>query len=151
LALAGETPHRYTLPEPYRELEHTADLGVEVEGHSLSEVVARLVLAEAALLAGRGAVVPDREERLEVSGEDSTRAALALLRELLYRFATARVIASSCTVLAAGPTGLAVRVELGPYDPLAHAEGYDLKAVTWHGARCAEEGETWKARVIFDL
>ena len=151
LASAGQTPHRYTLPEPYRELDHTADVGVEVEGRSLAEVVARLVLAEAALLAGGGAVLPDREELLEVKGEDLTRTALALLRELLYRFATARVIAASCTVHAAGSTGLAVLVELGPYDPVAHAEGHDLKAVTRHEARCAEEGDLWRARVIFDL
>ena len=142
---------RYTLPQPYEEIDHIADLGVEVEGASAAEALARLVLAEAALLAGGGLVKADRLARFEVVGPDLCTAALGLLRELLYRFATERVIAASCTVSARRQGGFEVLIELGPFDPVAHAEGWDLKAVTLHRASFAEEASRFRARVIFDV
>jgi SHS2 domain-containing protein len=145
------SPIRYRLPQPYRELDHTADLAVAVEGSSAAEALARLVLAEAALLAGGGAVEATRSERIASSGRDLTEAALGLLRELLYRFAAERVIAASCEVLRAEQGGVEVTVEFGPYDPAAHAEGHDLKAVTWHRARFTEAGGLVRAEVLFDV
>ena len=63
---------RYALPQPYRDLDHTADAGVEVEGASADEALARLVLAEAALLAGGATVEVEREEQVrEDDGGDA--------------------------------------------------------------------------------
>jgi hypothetical protein len=42
---------RYTLPQPYQQLDHTADVGVVVHGDSPLEALARLVLAYASLAA----------------------------------------------------------------------------------------------------
>ncbi|HUK66103.1 MAG TPA: archease [Anaeromyxobacteraceae bacterium] len=142
---------RYALPQPYRDIDHTADVGVEVEGASSGEALARLVLAEAALLAGGGPVKAERTARFEVAGPDLCIAAIGPLRELLYRFATERVIAASCTVGPREQGGLEVLVEFRPFDPVAHAEGWDLKAVTLHRARFEEEGGLFRAQAIFDV
>ena len=40
---------------------------------------------------------------------------------------------------------------LGPYDPERHAEGLDLKAVTWHAAKLVEEGGLWRGQIVFDI
>jgi SHS2 domain-containing protein len=145
------SPTRYRLPQPYRELDHTADLAVAVEGSSAAEALARLVLAEAALLAGGGTVEATRSERIASSGRDLTEAALGLLRELLYRFATERVIAASCEVLRAEVGAVEVVVEFGPYHPEVHAEGHELKAVTWHRACFEEVAGLVRAEVVFDV
>ena len=47
--------------------------------------------------------------------------------------------------------GVEVALELGPYDAVHHAEGLDLKAVTWHAAAFEPTGGGWRARVVFDL
>jgi hypothetical protein len=60
---------RYELPQPFQDLDHTADVGVAVEGASAEETLARLVLALAALLAGGGPVVLARDERLAVASD----------------------------------------------------------------------------------
>jgi SHS2 domain-containing protein len=143
---------RLALPQPFRDLEHTADVGVAVEGATPEETLARLVLAQAALLAGEGAVEARHEERIVVEGEGCLELAVGLLRELLFRFATERVIAGACEVLALDPSARAeVVVGLGPYDPHVHGEGLDLKAVTWHAARFEEVGGRWRAQVVFDI
>jgi SHS2 domain-containing protein len=117
-------PVRLSLPQPFQDLEHTADVGVAVEGASPEETLARLVLAQAALLAGGGPVEALREERLAVQGEGHLELAVGLLRELLFRFATERVIAAECEVLALDPSaGTEVAVGLGRYDPGCTAKG----------------------------
>ena len=142
---------RWTLPQPFADLDHTADVGVAVEGTSAEEALARLVLAEAALLAGGGEVQARAEVELASSGEDLAGCAVGLLRELLYRFATARELAASCEVLRLSATEAAVRVGLGRWDPGLHGEGADLKAVTWHAARFERDGARWRAQVVFDI
>lgn len=143
---------RLALPQHFEDLEHTADVGVAVEGASPEEALARLVLAQAALLAGGGAVEVEREERIAVQGSGHLELAIGLLRELLFRFATGRVIAAECEVLALDPSARAeIAVGLGRYDPLLHGEGLDIKAVTWHAARFEELGGRWRAQVLFDI
>ncbi|MGC3997536.1 MAG: archease [Anaeromyxobacter sp.] len=83
---------RLALPQPHEDLGHTADVGVRVRGATAEEALARLALALGTLLAGGGPVPVVREERLEVAGEGATEVAVTLLRELLFRFATARLL-----------------------------------------------------------
>ncbi len=143
---------RYALPQPYRDLDHTADLGVAVEGASAEEALARLVLAFAALLAGEGPVAVARDERISVEGEGGlTGIAVALLRELLFRFATEKVLPGACEVIRLDARGAEVVVALGPFDPERHSDGFDIKAVTWHQARFEEADGRWRAQLVFDI
>jgi SHS2 domain-containing protein len=142
---------RYALPQPFLDLDHTADVGVAVEGASAEEALARLVLAYAALLAGGAPVGAERDDRLVVQGDGRVGAAVALLRELLFRFAVERVIPAACEPHRIDDGGADVTVALGRYDPERHAEGLDLKAVTWHAARFEPAGGGWRAQVVFDI
>jgi len=143
---------RYALPQPYREIPHTADVGVEVEGASPAEALARLVLAFAALLAGGGAVEVEREETVTADADgDLARTAVAVLRELLYRFATERLIPGACEVVRLDGRGAELRVGFGRWDPERHSEGADVKEVTWHAAGFERAGAGWLARVLFDI
>ncbi len=143
---------RYALPQPFRDLGHTADLGVAVEGASAEETLARLVLACGALLAGGASVEVERDERLAVrGGGDLARAAVDLLREVLFRFATERAVPGACEILRADPAGAEAVVGFGRWDPERHGEGADIKAVTYHAARFERAGDGWRAQVLFDV
>ncbi|HTN52326.1 MAG TPA: archease [Anaeromyxobacter sp.] len=137
------------LPQPFEDLGHTADLGVRVRGASAEEAAGRLALALGALLAG-GPVTPDREERIAVAGGPGLAGtAVALLRELLFRFATAGRVPAAIEVLRLDERGAEALVETGPHDP--GAEGVDVKAVTWHAARLEREGAGWVGQAVFDV
>jgi protein archease len=143
---------RWSQPQPYEDLDHTADVGVRVEGSSAEEALARLVLAQGALLAGGGPLEVSREERIAVATPDLVGAAVEILRELLYRFATAREIVAWCEVEQLGANRAAIRVGLARWDPESHAEGVDLKAVTWHAAGFERDADgRWRAQVVFDI
>lgn len=143
---------RLALPQPFEDLDHTADVGVRVRGASAEEALARLVLALGALLAGDGPVRADESARVAVPGGPGLAGtAIALLRELLYRFATDRRIPAAVEILRLGEDGVEALVETGGYDPAAHADGLDLKAVTWHLARLEPEGREWIGQILFDV
>ena len=142
---------RYALPQPFEEIPHTADVGLRVEGATPDEALARLCLALSALLAGGGEVAVEREADLEVAaGADRSQTAVAVLRELLFRFATERVIAGEVEVRRLDERGAALRVGFGRFDPARH-EGADVKAVTYHLARFGREGDRWRAQVVLDI
>lgn len=142
---------RYALPQPYEEMPHTADVGLRVEGATPEEALARLCLALSALLAGGGEVPVEREVELAVpAGADLSQTAVAVLRELLFRFATERAIAGAVEVLRLDQRGAALRAGLGRFDPARH-QGADVKAVTYHLARFGLEGDRWRAQVVLDI
>ena len=142
---------RYAHPQPYEELSHTADAGLVVEGSSPEEALARLVLGLGSLLAGGASFAPEREERFSLQGDGLVAIALAALRELLYRFATERLLPASCEVVRLEEAGAEMVVGVGAYDPERHAEGMDIKAITYHAARFERIGERWRAQVLFDI
>jgi len=143
---------RYALPQPYEDLGHTADVGVRVRGASAEEALARLALALGTLLAGGGTAPTEREERLSVTGGPGLAGtAVALLRELLFRFATERLIPAEVEVHRADANGAETTVGFARYDPERHAEGVDVKAVTWHAARLEPEGGGWVAQAVLDI
>jgi SHS2 domain-containing protein len=143
---------RYALPQPYEDLGHTADMGVRVRGATREEALARLVLAFAALATGGAEVPAERAERVRVAGgPDLAGTAVALLRELLFRLATDRLVPAACDVVRADTDGAEAIVWFGRRDPDAHADGADLKAVTWHAARLDPEDGAWVAQAVFDV
>ncbi len=143
---------RYALPQPYEDLAHTADVGVRVRGATAEEALARLALALGTLLAGGGGAPPEREERIAVRGGPGLAGtAVALLRELRFRVATERLLPSEVEVRRVGEDGAEATVAFARYDPRRHAEGADVKAVTWHAARLEPEGGGWVAQAVFDV
>jgi len=143
---------RLFLPQPWEEISHTADVGIAARGATPEEALARLVLALGALVAGGGAVRETAEEEFTVSeGADLAGTAVAVMREVLFRLATRGRIPCSCEVLGLRPGEARVRVGSGARDPVIHAEGADVKAVTWHEARLDRDGEGFRAQVILDV
>jgi SHS2 domain-containing protein len=143
---------RLRAPQPYEDIGHVADLGVRVRGASAEEALARLALAFATVVTGGEPPAPLREERLEVAGGPGLAgAAVALLRELLFRLATAREVPAEVEVHSVDERGAVATVAFGRHDPERHAEGADVKAVTWHAARLEREGDGWVAQVVLDV
>jgi SHS2 domain-containing protein len=144
---------RLDLPQPYDELDHTADIGVIVTGETVEHTVARLVLAMSALLTGGGPTEPEQQPVI-VTAEPGDRVSMALdlLRELLFLFDCEHRIAAGCEVRGFDPDeGAELAAWLAPWDERAHEEGTELKAVTLHEARFEPEGDGWRAQVVFDV
>jgi SHS2 domain-containing protein len=143
---------RLHAPQPFEEIDHTADLGVRVRGATAEEALARLVLAMGALLSGGGSLQESEELRLTTGPGELTFGAIDVLRELLFRFDDEHLIPSSVEVERFDHArGAALVVGLAPHDDQAHEEGTELKAVTLHQARFERDDDGFVAEILFDV
>lgn len=143
---------RFERPQPYEEIDHTADAGVVVSGATRDETLARLVLAFAELVTAGRPATKSCERSFSVEPGDDASVAVDLLRELFFVFESERLIPVAVEVMRFElDAGAEVRVDLAPYDAVEHAEGLVLKAITLHEARFEPQSEGWLAQVVFDV
>lgn len=143
----------WTQPQPFEELEHTADAGIRVHGDSAAEVLARLILGHAQFLCGGGPLHRAGRTRVDVApAPDLALIAVDVLRELHARFDTHGWIAESVHVHALSEQqGAAVSVDYAHFEPELHGEGTDIKAITYHAAELERENGGWVGQIIFDI
>ncbi len=141
---------RYGLPSPYREIPHTADAGIEVEGESAEEALARAILAMADLIAGGGPVACASKRRIAARGEDRAALLVDALRRCLLPFFTDKLIPCAVETGTLTDTEWEGEVAFGRYDPERHP-GSDIKAVTYAESCLEPRGNRWVARAVFDI
>jgi SHS2 domain-containing protein len=163
-------------PAGVRPLDHTADVGLEVEAPSLAELFRRAAAGLMVLMgagdpeqgdaaeaeAGVAVAVPAEVVEVVVEGPDLEVLLVGWLRELLFLCEVRGVAYAGAEFDELGDGLLRARVRGVPGRP---APGRELKAVTYHGARVAQrdgndEGDDgaegvpdggWIAAVIFDV
>lgn len=148
------------LPPGVREIEHTADLGMDVEAASLEELFQRAAAGMMALVRTTDGPVeksPDvstpscaRSVRIGLDGGEVDVEALLVrwLRELLYLQEVAGFVYHDATFQRLDGSGL--RASVRP-DPNPSRQIRELKGVTYHGLEVERDGDRWRARVIFDI
>ena len=145
---------------PFRELDHTADLRVEIRGKDEQDLF-RNAVESLYLLLGLPAVSDRREavpaERLEIKGQDPEEALVELLGELLYRATSERQRLNlqelSVRRGEEGAEGCRV-VVCGDWETLTDGEmagQREIKAVTYHDVQIRRTRRGWTARVVMDL
>jgi SHS2 domain-containing protein len=139
-------------PQPFEELDHTADAGVRVRGQSAEEALARLVLAFSTLVTGGAPVREQGQRTVRIAPGDAVFMAVDVLRELLFVFEREGLVPTSCAVSHFDESsGARLCVGLGAQERDAHDSSLALKAVTLHEARFEREGQGWVAQVVFDV
>jgi len=146
----------------YAAFDHTADLGLEVRGRNLADLLAtaaRAVFDQ--VLEDRPQAVEARET-VEVRpdpdlGPDPAEVLVGWLQELLYRFETAHLVPLEFAFETASAEGARAEVGFGRFDPARHRARLEVKGVTYHGLEVGEEAAAadpegrWRARFILDV
>jgi SHS2 domain-containing protein len=130
----------------YRFLDHTAELGLEIEASSLEELLEEAARAFAELIAPDGSGEPVRR-RLTLDPLDEQTLLADWLNELLFLAETDGFVPQALTHCEWTPTKLEAEVDgyLGEPRPL-------VKAATYHGLVLRTSGEgSWMGRVLFDV
>lgn len=140
----------------WRTIEHTADLGLEVEAPSLADLfvasahgmVGVLVGSEEGGVPGRGAAGAWRV--LELEAPDSEALLVEWLRELLHIQMSEGKLVVAAQIEELEDGRLTARVGLA--EPASESQvERELKGVTYHDLTVAQRNDSWFARVVFDL
>jgi SHS2 domain-containing protein len=138
--------------EPFfREIEHTADLGIEVEADSPAELFRRTGLALFSLMVHIENVQPREELAETVTAEGWEELLHDWLSLLLVRFLQNGFIAAEITIEEIDAAHIQARLTGETLDYDRHEFETEIKAVTYHQFRVTHEDGRWKARVIFDV
>ena len=150
--LRGTTYPRLMDPGRYTEIDHTADLGLDLDGPTPEAV---LEAAQRGLIHVLFGEIPDldADERRVVELAESDRAELlkAWCESLYEHLETDGFVTVECDVESADPDGFRaiLRGARPPAETVARAS--ELKAVTWHQLAFERSDGRWRARVIFDV
>jgi SHS2 domain-containing protein len=144
-------------PGRWRTIEHTADLGIEIEADSLERLFEAGAYGLTGVLVGLevGAGPSDSSpaviwRHLVLEAPDREALLVDWLRELLYIQETEGLLLARAEVEDLGDTKLAARAGFTRPPPVGGAER-ELKGVTYHDLEVRQREGGWYARVVFDL
>lgn len=165
-------PERSDTPSGVRAIEHTADLGLEIEAPSLPELFDRSAAGLFMLVRGLEPGGPEDsaagrrtqgftgledaaeggvERTVDLAATDLPALLVAWLRELLYLHQDEGLVYGAAEFDAVDEAGASLRARVR-LRPAAREPVREIKGVTYHQlavARRADQG--WAARVVFDV
>ena len=134
------------MAEPFfREIEHTADVGIQVEADTLADLFHCAGLALFSLMVNVENVQPREERSVAVQAENWEELFHDWLSGLLREFLQDGFIAATIKIEDIDPTHLNARLRGEKLDYDRHDFETEIKAVTYH------QLAVMRARVIFDV
>ena len=135
---------------PYRCIEHTADVGIEVWGDTLEEVFVSSAQGMFAILVDVKRVKSEKREFVSVEGTDLEELLVRWLEELLFKWEVGGMAYKEFEVnLNTSECTIESWVVGGKYtDEMVRKE---IKAVTYHNLDIKKEDGLWRCRIIFDV
>ena len=134
-----------------RGIDHTADLGIEVEAANLSQLFSAAGEAFYALIADPTGIESREEISVSARGDGWEELWHAWLCELLAQFNLKGFVGKQCQVTTIDAGRMEAKVKGETLDLKRHQFYTEIKGVTYHGLRVWQDGGKWHARVIFDV
>lgn len=134
----------------YRQLEHTADVKVEVLGRDRAELLANAAFCVTDLMVDSGRVEPAGSMPVSLESADERESLMDWLRELLFIFSNKGFVAVRAEVLAADERSVKAVLHGEPYSLEKHGLKVELKTPTYHEFKLEHDSAGWRATVVFD-
>ncbi len=134
-----------------RELEHTADVGLEVEAPSLAALFERAALAMLALMIDLAGVEARQRAALAVEADGLEELLRDWLQAVLVRFQAGGFAACEVTIDAIDARQVRATLAGEPIDRARHRLRTEVKAATYHALAVRETPSGWTARFILDV
>ena len=136
---------------PYRILDHTADLRIEVKGRGVEGLFVSSAEALTDLLVDIDSIEKKYDVEVSAEGEDRGELLVDFLRELLYLFSVVGKIFSKFDIMNLSEKKITARCFGEDFDPKRHELKIEIKAITYHGLEITEDGEDYHVSIIFDV
>lgn len=135
------------LERPFREVDHRADLALEVHGRDLSELLRNAAFG---MLELAGAVPKSRRARrrtIRLEAHDEGSLLITWLEELLYSLETRQRTWLEAEIRTEGGRRLTAVVREVPLQSITK----NIKAATYHALEIVKEGHGLTTTIVFDV
>jgi len=134
----------------YEQIDHTADLGIHVYGHSATGLFQNAAMALMDVMVETALVAARQEMQTTIEGRDWPDLMVNWLREILYLWSGKAVLVHSVQIASITENRLSARIWVDPFSKKHHTLTAEIKAVTYHQARVWDVDDQWEATIIFD-
>jgi len=134
-----------------REIEHTADLGIEIETGDLPVLFSTAAEGLYGLMADLNDIIPKEKIAVSAVGQGWEDLFHAWLCELLSQFNLNGFVGKQCEIAVLQPGRVEGWVRGECLDLERHSFYTEIKGVTYHGFKVWQEDGMWHAKVIFDV
>ena len=138
---------------PFREIDHSGDIGIEARGDSLAELVENVSRGLFGLMC-HGKVGGEVTRRLSVTSASREDLIVDWLSDIIAAASASGEVYGDIKVeiVGEGPEGCSLTGVLrGERVTPGHDLRFDVKAATYHGLELREDARGIGVRVIFDL
>ena len=135
--------------KPYRYLDHTADLGIEVSGTTISHLLENIgrAIFETQI---RGKIKADTERSFVLKSDSIEDLFIDWCRELLYYFSVHAFIPCDYDIVVED-LSLHAHLRGDTFDSTRHHVRIEIKNPTYHDLRIEKNDQGFLARIIFDV
>ncbi|MCZ6603259.1 MAG: archease [Planctomycetota bacterium] len=135
----------------YRLIDHTADIGFELEAPTLKELFVRSAEALLSVIADLSKVEERVTYVVQADGFNREELLVAFLGEVLYLHDTEDLVFRRVEIHEGPNGGVIASLHGEKFDADRHSILRQIKAVTYHDIMVRERNGTWEARVILDI
>lgn len=137
--------------EPWKIIEHPADVGIEATGKSLQEAFENAAYGLFSLIADRKESSIEGQKIISISALDTENLLVRWLSELLYLFDAEKLLPVKIQCNEFTPISLKAAVDVEKFNPALHTVKYDVKAVTYHQLSVTQDGDEAIVRFVVDI
>ena len=138
-------------PSSFREIEHTADLGVEVTAATFPALLAASGETLFAMIADPRDIHLREEIIVSASGDEPEELLHAWLSELHARFNIESFFVGKSAIHQITADRVEGTIRGEKLDQNLHQFRHEIKGVTYHQFRVWQEDGLWHAKIIFDV
>ena len=147
----GEFPAGSNQMQPFRTLEHPADIGFEAFGATRKEVFANAARALMNLIVDLDTIKPAEEVPLEINGPDPESVLVNWLSEILFWHDAEGWLFREFEIQNIQDDSLRARARGEKFQRSRHQAKLLVKAITYHQLALEKTPQGWRAQVYVDI
>ena len=138
--------------KPYEIIEHTADVGLKVNGATLKELFENAASGMFDIIAHKRSSANEHKKiQIKKEVEDFEELLVDWLSELLYIFNSQKILFSNFKILELNNGGIIGEAFGEKINPSKNTLQTEIKAVTFHDLKIEEDKNNFSCQIIFDV
>ncbi|MER3523616.1 MAG: protein archease [Ignavibacteria bacterium] len=151
LAPASRSSVWFCMNEPFRILDHPADLGVEANGSTLAEAFQHAAKGLMTVILDLDSVACREAREVVLRASDREQLLVKWLSEILYLYDGGGFVGKEFTITQLSDTALQAQVHGERFDAAKHRTRLDVKAITYHQLAVTLHKQGATVRVYLDM
>ncbi len=132
-------------------IDHTADIGVEIQGESLEDLFITAGIALTDQLVSIKNVLPEDDRTIEIEGRDKTDLLVKWLKQILSLYQIEYFLSKEFKILKLTDNEISANIKGEMFKNSRHEVKNDIKAVTYHQAEVIKTDSDYRVTVIMDV